>query len=349
MNRFRVLLPQGAEILRSQHTVTAMGIDNARHAMAWLFGHHSLTPLENDGVSLVLRSAAEKGVGIALLGYGAAVRIRVRRGGPRYAILQVPLSGQVAVAARNRVMHATRSSALLLPDGHDFMMRCDRGTVTLLLFVDRGRLRTIERVLRDEREPALVPHTAPDVALGSRLELGSAAGLSLLHALADHHDALDGTTPDGPHARWLTAELLLTRLLEFLSRPAGQPPSARRAEEQGPAARGEALVRRFEAVLAEGVEGGTRVVDIADQLSISMRTLQAHVREERGTTPSALVREYRLQHARALLSAADPLRETVTEIAQRAGFTHLGRFSVEYRQRYAESPTVTLRGRSGRH
>ncbi|WP_396426479.1 helix-turn-helix domain-containing protein [Leucobacter luti] len=63
----------------------------------------------------------------------------------------------------------------------------------------------------------------------------------------------------------------------------------------------------------------------------------------RGTTPTALLREAQLRHAHTLLEAADPLRETVTGIAQRAGFTHLGRFSTEYRRRFAESPGDTLR------
>jgi transcriptional regulator GlxA family with amidase domain len=33
---------------------------------------------------------------------------------------------------------------------------------------------------------------------------------------------------------------------------------------------------------------------------------------------------------------------TVSEVAQRVGISHMGRFSVYYRQRFGESPTRTL-------
>ena len=34
--------------------------------------------------------------------------------------------------------------------------------------------------------------------------------------------------------------------------------------------------------------------------------------------------------------------ESVTEIAMQWGFTHMGRFSIEYRRRFGESPSETL-------
>jgi transcriptional regulator GlxA family with amidase domain len=55
------------------------------------------------------------------------------------------------------------------------------------------------------------------------------------------------------------------------------------------------------------------------------------------------LREIRLQHARKDLSAADPTETTVTEIATRWGFLHPGRFSAQYRERFGEPPSATLR------
>jgi AraC-like DNA-binding protein len=50
----------------------------------------------------------------------------------------------------------------------------------------------------------------------------------------------------------------------------------------------------------------------------------------------------RLSQARRALLGADAKRATVTEIATCFGFVELGRFSVEYRKVFGESPSQTL-------
>jgi AraC-like DNA-binding protein len=40
---------------------------------------------------------------------------------------------------------------------------------------------------------------------------------------------------------------------------------------------------------------------------------------------------------------ADPTKSTITEIATEFGFWELGRFSLEYRRLFGESPSTTLR------
>jgi transcriptional regulator GlxA family with amidase domain len=56
----------------------------------------------------------------------------------------------------------------------------------------------------------------------------------------------------------------------------------------------------------------------------------------------------RLSRARGALLSADASLTTVTAIATGFGFLELGRFSVEYRQIFGESPSRTLQiGMSG--
>lgn len=75
--------------------------------------------------------------------------------------------------------------------------------------------------------------------------------------------------------------------------------------------------------------------------SALQRGFQVHV----GCSPMEYLRDVRLRRARDALVAADPASDvTVTEVALEAGFMHLGRFSVEYRRRFGESPSETLRG-----
>jgi transcriptional regulator GlxA family with amidase domain len=56
------------------------------------------------------------------------------------------------------------------------------------------------------------------------------------------------------------------------------------------------------------------------------------------------VRNARFERVRESLLRAEA-EESVTEIAVGWGFTHMGRFSVEYRKRFGESPSETLRKR----
>ena len=58
----------------------------------------------------------------------------------------------------------------------------------------------------------------------------------------------------------------------------------------------------------------------------------------------AYLRGVRLQKAREEMLRCDGTG-TVTEIAMHWEFDHLGRFGVEYRRRYGETPSTTLRRR----
>jgi AraC-like DNA-binding protein len=108
------------------------------------------------------------------------------------------------------------------------------------------------------------------------------------------------------------------------------------------------LVRQAERFIIDNAESPITVSDVAVYLGISLRSLQVGFRCWRNTTPSAFLRQVRLQCARDELLCADG-QNTVTMVALRYGFAHLGRFSAYYQSTFGESPNVTLRrGRSSR-
>ena len=87
-----------------------------------------------------------------------------------------------------------------------------------------------------------------------------------------------------------------------------------------------------------------RELDLAELSEIAgtpARTLQRQFRRFLGKSPLDALRDIRFETARHELLRGSP-KSKVTEIAARAGFTHFGRFSSEYRRRYGENPSRTL-------
>lgn len=83
---------------------------------------------------------------------------------------------------------------------------------------------------------------------------------------------------------------------------------------------------------------------LAAACGVAPRTLQKHFRSFVGRTPHEVQSTLRMERARRDLLLGLPAA-SVTDIALRWGFRHLGRFAVLYRRRYGESPSATLRCR----
>ncbi|ORW91552.1 AraC family transcriptional regulator [Mycobacterium sp. IEC1808] len=83
--------------------------------------------------------------------------------------------------------------------------------------------------------------------------------------------------------------------------------------------------------------------DIAGAVHLTPRAVQYLFRRQLDTTPTEYMRRVRLHRAHQELLAGERAGTTVTEIAQRWGFAHTGRFAVLYRQTYGQSPHTTLK------
>jgi AraC-like DNA-binding protein len=84
------------------------------------------------------------------------------------------------------------------------------------------------------------------------------------------------------------------------------------------------------------------IVDVLAHTGGSRKALLANFRKYRGYSPSEFLTKARLKLAHQDLSNPSPT-DTVTSIACSSGFSHLGRFSGIYRERYGVSPSETLR------
>jgi transcriptional regulator GlxA family with amidase domain len=83
--------------------------------------------------------------------------------------------------------------------------------------------------------------------------------------------------------------------------------------------------------------------ELAGLARVGVRRLQESFREYVGMSPMAYVREVRLERVREELRGAGPGELSVSEVAWRWGFAHHGRFAAQYRSRFGETPSQTLR------
>jgi transcriptional regulator GlxA family with amidase domain len=102
------------------------------------------------------------------------------------------------------------------------------------------------------------------------------------------------------------------------------------------------IVRRAEERFEAAGEKPVSLADLCVAAGVSARTLQYAFRDLYGMSPIQYFKVRRLHRARRALKSAIPERSAVKRAALAAGLSDLGRFSVEYRALFGQSPSATL-------
>ena len=108
------------------------------------------------------------------------------------------------------------------------------------------------------------------------------------------------------------------------------------------AQRHEAIVKRFEEFLEANPNTPLYLTEICAAVRTAERTMRAACEDHLGMGPIRYLALRRMHLVRRALLRADSSIATVTRIATDHGFWELGRFSVNYRMMFGETPSVTL-------
>jgi AraC-like DNA-binding protein len=214
----------------------------------------------------------------------------------------------------------------------------DGGLVFLPLAGDldcvfHGRFGSESIIIPEDRFNSIVASVCPEspfprTASIVKINRGRTAGLR-----AEIAALLNQSMPNAEHVTDLV-DATITYVSELQFRvPSSGPDSAsyRRIAKQAQ----EFIEARF--------MGPIRIEDICRSCGVGVRTLQRAFRDYFGLTVTEYVKTTRLDKAFRALKAAVPAEATVADVAANNGFTHLGRFSVLYKERFRESPNSTLR------
>jgi AraC-like DNA-binding protein len=172
-------------------------------------------------------------------------------------------------------------------------------------------------------------------AVAVDLSTGYGRGIASCVMQAVNHLQQDDTFPGNNITAGLFEDLITSRLL--LSHPSNYSKALNRIETKVAPATIKRAIEFMQARLGEPLA----LADIAAAAGIPGRTLFTHFRCVHGTSPMQFLRQLRFEKVRATLLHARQ-SDSVSFICGQWGFTHLGRFAVEYRHRFGETPSQTL-------
>ncbi|BCY12263.1 AraC family transcriptional regulator [Actinoplanes sp. L3-i22] len=268
------------------------------------------------------------------VGYGTDIRVSIAGLETSYHVL-VPLTGVLRSWHRGTMVLADPTRAAVFRPTGDIELEWPGSCRLLSVKVERGAL---ER----ELDAALDQQVVSPLLLGASFDLVDGPGrtwVALVRLLLAELRGTDGlASQPRMAARW--RDMVVSGLALTVEHPYGEEP----AGLQGPY-RPRTVKRALDVMHAEPSRHYTSR-DLAMIAGVGIRVLQDSFRQHVGMSPMTYLRRLRLDGVHTELTRADPGTASVSEVAYRWGFTHLGRFAGAYRDRFGVSPSATLRDRS---
>lgn len=312
----------------SRHPVLqTQDLDEARECVSQKFCDHKLE-INKSGKALSLKynHVAGQGVSVNYLHYGTNVSIDPGMLNSFY-LLQIPLSGHASVQHRGEDIMANVNTATLLNPDRPTMMRWTTNCRKLLLQIDKDHLDNVAQGLTG------IPLPGP-VRFKTGVDLTSDSGVMLKRIVMKCANAIDhGHQFQGPEASCdIPDEIDLASSLLML-----QESNVSHMVHSADIGTTTSSLRMAIEYIHENLHEIITLRDVAKHAHVSVRALQNGFRQHYGLTPMKYVKNARLDVARYKLSARQNT-PPVTHVALDSGFSHMGRFSAEYKARFGCTP-----------
>ena len=242
--------------------------------------------------------------------------------------LHVPLAGKLEAEIPGSVVDCSPARGVAISPGVEQVMRAQPGAARLSVSI-RGDALNRELAALLGHAPAAPLRFDPAVRLEER-HGRSLAGM-LRWAALDFE--VDGGILASPLIAGQFEQFVMHWLL--LAQPSNYSDALRR---HGPAIAPRDVRRAIDYIHANLAQPIT-LTDLVGVSGVAGRTLLKHFRDVHGVSPMRYLRALRMERVRAELASGSP--HPVGTVALHWGFEHAGRFSVEYRRRYGEQPSLT--------
>jgi AraC-like DNA-binding protein len=261
--------------------------------------------------------------------YGGPVSVDAVTG--EYILIQLPLAGEAPVISGQQQVYSKPGTGAVVSSNRDLHMTYQDNTERIMVRIGRSAL-----------EHHLQSHLDMDVIDPIRFQLSldipehQPFGISdtILRIVKE----LDSQGEISPIAVPCMEDLLMSLLLRtqphnYRDQLAGNPYTSPKSY----------YVSRAEQYLRANTAQPISMDDLVTETGVSARSLFAGFRNTYGMSPMAYLKSLRLQNTHQELLAADPAQSRVTDVASRWGFLHFGNFAADYRKKFGENPSKTLR------
>lgn len=312
-------------------------LDEVRMRVAGVFKPHELSLAgRSNRLFGQLHHARCGNLSLNLLDYGSEVTIDPGRL-ERFFLLQAPVHGSAEIECGDRRFVSSPAAASFVSPSLPLRMRWGDACPQVILRIERS---AVERHCAQH----FGEDCARPVEFDPALSLESQAGQCVVQMMSMLSAMM--SVPEHPLRHPLAFEQFESTLINALVY--GQSNSARSRMRQPAGSLAPYYVRRVEAYIRANLHEPLTIERLAEHAGVSASTLFAGFRSRHGQSPMAYVRQLRLERVRAeLLETEASHGSTITDVATRWGFAHLGRFAVDYKRQFGESPSASLRARRG--
>ena len=306
-------------------------LNSVRDYVSSLFCQHQLGITDHHAkMNTRLHHLNMNSLSLVYLDYGAPVSITPGCLESFY-LLQLVLAGQARVSNREQTHVASAGEATLINPNEPIKIVASADCRFLSIKIDKQ--------LIDQQLAISLPDRSNNALnFKSVLDFSSRGGQAIryyIHFLLNELNLITDKTSTSPTYRCFE-QTLASMLIELHQHNYSNLLEISKPTQVTP------YVKRAEAFMRENLGKEIALEDLAIAAKTTARTLRNAFHRCYGTSPMYYLKMQRLDRAHRLLNSASA-DASITNIALDCGIKHLGRFSEEYKKRFGETPSQSLR------
>jgi len=306
----------------------------ARREMSKILAPHAMVPRPGQGAFHARHHHARlAGMSVNFIQYipGATISADLSR---RFYLVHYVLSGECRLGPESGGQLLVGGDIAVINPTEPFSLQTgdDCGQIVIKLESD---------VLADVAQKRFSISAEPPISFDTASAGNRNASIARVIDLICHEADRSGAGENGPQTERMLAELLAVSLIEGLVH--SQAATLAHAPDGSDIAPW--YVKRVEEYIDLHADKPLTIADMTAIAGVSERALYNGFRTWRGTSPKSYLKAIRLDRVRTELLGVKSKTGNVSDIAREYGFRHMGNFARDYRQRFGERPSETLRFR----